>query len=271
MSFDIVIPLGPNEISRITQQIQYTKQNVIGYRNIYIISCNKNIYINGCIIIDENIFPFKNFISQYFSQYNGKNNRNGWYFQQLLKLYCGFYIESMLDNYLVIDADVFFLKPTQFIINGKFLYSVGPEYFPPYFTHMNLLHPTFKKKIRQSGICHHMLFNKNYINEMFTIVEQNHNKPFWQVFILSVKEHLNHPVNYNESGASEYELYFNYMLTNYPNIIGVRKLNWKNISYRDYNIGIYEANTDFVSVCSWIPPFISTQNILPPTLTLQLL
>ena len=267
MSFDIVIPLGPNEVSRITQQIHYTKQNVIGYRNIYIISCNKNIKIDDCIIIDENIFPFKNFIAQYFAQYSGKNNRNGWYFQQLLKLYCGFYIESMLDNYLVIDADVFFLKPTQFMVNGLLAYSVGNEYHPPYFTHLALLHNTFTKQTNASGICHHMLFNKNYIKEIFDIVETFHNKPFWQIFILSVKEHLNHPLYSNESGASEYELYFNYMLHNYPNLIYVRNLNWKNLSYADYKVGRYPANTDFVSVCSWLPDNslnISSTKAQPP-------
>jgi hypothetical protein len=35
--FDIVIPLGPNELSRIHQQIKQVKENVIGYRNIYIV------------------------------------------------------------------------------------------------------------------------------------------------------------------------------------------------------------------------------------------
>lgn len=92
MSFDIVIPLGPKEICRFYQQIEFTKKNVIGYRNIYIVTCNLNVNIPGCTIIDENIFPFKPFISNYFYQHNGKKNRNGWYFQQLIKLYAGVYI-----------------------------------------------------------------------------------------------------------------------------------------------------------------------------------
>ena len=81
MSFDIVIPLGPNEITRINEQIQHVKKNVIGYRNIYIISFEPNIIIDGCIIIDERIFEFKiNDISSYFIKYNGKK-------QNLLSLY----------------------------------------------------------------------------------------------------------------------------------------------------------------------------------------
>ena len=38
-------------------------------------------------MINEEIFPFKQFIKDYFAEYNGKSNRNGWYFQQLIKLY----------------------------------------------------------------------------------------------------------------------------------------------------------------------------------------
>ena len=114
MSFDIVIPLGPNEISRFGRQIENTKKNIIGYRNIYIVTCNTNIKISDCIIINEEAFPFKKFIEHYFSYYNGKSNRNGWYFQQLIKLYAGKLIENILENYLVLDADVFFLKPNTF-------------------------------------------------------------------------------------------------------------------------------------------------------------
>jgi hypothetical protein len=252
MSFDIVIPLGPNEIARIQEQIQYTKQHVIGYRNIYIVTCNTKIKLDGCIIVDEDIFPFKEFIANYFAHHYGKNNRNGWYFQQLIKLYAGTYIEGILDNYLVIDADVFFLKPTEFMENGKPIFSVGQEYHSPYFTHMNLLDKSFTKIIRESGICHHMLFNKHYLNEIFNIVETSHEKPFWQVFILCVSEHKNHKPSASESGASEYELYFNYMLINHRDDTLVRKLNWNNISDIAFQKGSYNKNNDFVSVCAWM-------------------
>ena len=137
MSFDIVIPLGPNEKHNFTNQLDFTKKNIIGYRNIYVITDNSSEFtLDGCIFIDENIFPFLKFIKEYFATYNNKNNRNCWYFQQLIKLYAGILIDGVLDNYLVIDADVFFLKPTHFFENGKIIFSVGYEYHNPYFTHM---------------------------------------------------------------------------------------------------------------------------------------
>jgi hypothetical protein len=255
MIFDIVIPLGPNEKTRINDQIEFTKKNIVGFRNIYIVSCDKNIKIPGTIIIDEDIFPFKLFISKYFLQFNGKKNRNGWYFQQLIKLYAGNYIEGILDNYLVIDADVFFLKQTNFIdIDNKPIFTLGNQNHNPYFKHMIKLHENFTKSIEESGICHHMMYNKNYLSEIFDLVEEKHNKPFWNVFILSLSEHKKYITmpEMCEAGCSEYELYLNYMVKYHKDDIIIRNLIWSDISETDYNSKTFLENNDFVSVCAWM-------------------
>ena len=251
MSFDIVIPLGPNERKNIHNQIQFTKKNVIGYRNIYIVTNNfDNLSIKGCNVIDEKIFPFKMYdVAKYFSQYRRKNNRNGWYLQQLIKLYASFVIDGILDTYLVIDADVFFLKPLEFYKDSKFIFTTGNEFHKPYFFHMESLHPSFKKIHPLSGISHHMIFNKIYIQEIFDLVEKMHNKAFWSVFIENVVEHKNHSVKFPESGASEYELYFNYMNENHKDLIIVRQLNWSNVKM---NCNLSKcSDKDYVSLCSW--------------------
>ena len=79
--FDIVIPIGPNDKSIIEQQIKYTKKNIIGYRNIYLISYDSSIKIDGCITINENMFPFN---IETVAKYHGKLKRNGWYLQQFI-------------------------------------------------------------------------------------------------------------------------------------------------------------------------------------------
>ena len=80
--FDIVIPVGPNDKSIIEQQIKYTKKNIVGYRNIYLICYDPLITIDECITIDESIFPFN---IDTVAKHHGKLKRNGWYLQQLLK------------------------------------------------------------------------------------------------------------------------------------------------------------------------------------------
>ncbi len=254
MLFDIVIPLGPNEINNISKQIEYTKKNIVGYRNIYIIT--KDAYklnINGCKVIDENIFPFKiEDIASYFRNYGGKHNRNGWYLQQLIKLYASIVIDELLDNYLIVDADVFFLKPINFIQDDKYVFTSSEENHEPYFKHMHRLHPSFVKKMNCSGISHHMIFNRQIIKEIINLVENYHNKKFWVIFIESVDEHKKYPIHTIESGASEYELYFNYMVSNKLDEIIVRKLNWENKPY-NYNIETNNNNNyDYVSICSYM-------------------
>jgi hypothetical protein len=41
--FDIVINVGPKDSEVIHKQIEYTKNNIIGYRNIYLITPNYDL------------------------------------------------------------------------------------------------------------------------------------------------------------------------------------------------------------------------------------
>ena len=118
--FDIVIPLGPNDIEIINLQLEHTKKNVIGYRNIYLISYDKTIKIKDCVTISEELFPFS---IKTVAKYHGRRERNGWYLQQLLKFYAGTVIPGILDKYLIIDSDTLFFKPIKFIENDKCLYN----------------------------------------------------------------------------------------------------------------------------------------------------
>ena len=243
-TFDIVIPVGPNDKNVIAKQLQYTKKNIQGYRNIYLVcssSTMPTIAIEGCTFVDEKLFPFT---LKTVRQFHGQSDRNGWYFQQLLKLYAGKIIPTISARYLVIDADTFFLKPTTFIENDKCLYAYGQEYHMPYFEHMQRLDPgLLKVDATKSGICHHMMFEKKYINELFAKVEKKHSTAFYNVFLREVA--LNHRLL---SGASEYEIYFNYMLKYHREKIKIRPLKWTNAS----TFTIYNDNSstelDFVSI-----------------------
>jgi hypothetical protein len=219
--FDIVIPVGPKDKEIIVKQTEYTKKNIIGYRNIYLICYDPTINIDGCITIDEKIFPFT---IETVIKFHGKFDRNGWYLQQLLKLYAGIVIPNILDRYLVIDSDTFFLKPTIFIENNKCLYNYGSEYHIPYFNHMLRLNKNLTKvDNNKSGICHHMMFETKYIKELIKTIENEKNEFFYNLF-------LNLVTDTQYSGASEYEIYFNYILKNHHNEIIIRKLKWCNSS-----------------------------------------
>lgn len=252
MSFDIVILLGPNDIKSIEKQLEYTRANVIGYREIFILSYDSDISIEGCNMIYENIFPFQiDFVKDFFGKHHGKNNRNSWYYQQLLKFYVGILVPEILDNYLILDADVYLYNPTPFMTGSKAIFNLTDSpYHEPYFTHLNHLHPTLQKRVVFSGISHHMLFNKHYVKELIEMVESHHNKPFWKAFIETVSEHTRHAPEAVESGASEYEIYMSFMIYYHPDKILFRKLKWEDKPH-DYNIET-PTNLDYISVCHWM-------------------
>jgi hypothetical protein len=235
--FDIVIPVGPNDKNVIVNMVNTTKQNVIGYRNIYLVSYDPNIIIEGCIVIDENIFPFN---KEIISTYIGKNERIGWYLQQLIKLYASLVIKDILSNYLVIDSDTYFLRPVTFFSNRKPLYNYGTEYHLPYFDHMTKLHPTLTKQTQYSGICHHMMFQRKIIEQLFELVQTYHNTEFYKAFLqcINKKDILG-------SGASEYEIYFNFLHIYQKDNFIIRKFNWENTSQI-----VMKKNIDYIS-CHW--------------------
>ena len=223
--FDILILVGPEDKDIVTKQIEFTKKNIIGYRKIFLICYDPTITLDGCITINENIFPFT---MDTVAAFHGKLKRNGWYLQQLLKLYAGIVVPNILDRYLVIDSDTFFIKPTIFIENNKCLYNYNNWDWDPYFIHMEKL-VNFKNLTNMSGISHHMMFETKYVKELIEMVESNHGDLFYNVFLKSVTE-------INGSGASEYEIYFNYILKYHIDNITIRKLN--NIDVSKFNIPI---------------------------------
>ena len=69
-----------------------------------------------------------------------------------------------------------------------------------------------------------MIFEKKYVSELFNLIEKTHNKEFWRVFLEQVDKS-----QILGSGASEYEIYFNFLLTYHPLDIKIRSLKWYNI------------------------------------------
>ena len=240
--FDIVVPVGPDDAAVIQKQLMFNMKNVIGYRNVYLICYNRHdvadkidlTYVdeNRIFFVDENIFPFS---KQDVENVHGRYKRNGWYLQQLLKLYCSFVVPGMLNRYLVIDADTFFIRPTRFIDDeNRCLYNYSHENYTPYYHHMKRMSQLFDKVYVHSGICHHMMFEKKYIQEIFNCVEPSGFDAFWQRFLYEVDGDLRGDEPWPKSGASEYELYINYIMKNHTEAIRERELKYIDIHSDDF-------------------------------------
>ena len=240
IEYDIVICLGPNDHSLFPKFIDNIRSNVMNTRSIYVITPRKMIdtYLNHnlpVIYIDESIFPFS---LEYINTLFNKPERSGWYLQQLIKLYAPILIDEMLDNFLILDADLYFHKPVTFFENNLIQFNTGTEYHIPYFDHMNKVHPSLTKNHSSSGICHLMPMKRKIIQSFIHMIEHFHaDTPAWKVILDCVS-----PNHYHASGASEYEMLFTYTIQTFPEDCVIRPLKWQNT----YNItngydGVYEA------------------------------
>ena len=194
----------------------------------------------GAEIVAESLFPFQ---LDDVSQIHGFRTRNGWYLQQMLKIYAGEAIPSLQPTYLVVDADIVFLKPLVVVDEeNRLLFTVGTEYHQPYFKHMKRMHPSLEKQTKYSGIAHHMVMKRAYVDEMKQLVcnYQGSSKPFWKIFLEKVaKEDLDF------SGASEYEMFFNFMLKYHPNEVVCRDLAWLDrvpLTNEEYSKYVFYSN-----------------------------
>ena len=80
-----------------------------------------------------------------------------------------------------------------------------------------------------------MPMKKHIVLDLINYVEAHYKAQFWVRFI-----ELADP--WEESGASEYEILFNYTLKNFPRECVINKLEWLNesVGNREFN-GYYEA------------------------------
>ena len=197
--FDIVLTnISEKEIQK---QLEYVKKNVIGYRNIYLITSNKSIMLDGCIVINEEVFPFnRDTVSVYSKDFDLQVKK----VEQLQKMYAGNIIPGILDKYFVFDSNVFFVKPISFVENNKCLYSV-------------------KKNNKSFDLGHYMIIEKKYMDEIINKIENYEKDKFYNVFLKQID-------SYNKYGETEYDIYLKFIIKNYMSRIIIRKLNWKQIS-----------------------------------------
>lgn len=217
MIFDCVIPLGPNDESIIVLCINKARENIINLRNIYVISYRDDFTYPGVTCISEKSFPFS---KQDIEKYVHKG-RCGWYFQQFLKLYAHRVIPDLSEYFLVLDSDTIFLNRTSFFDEtNKPLYNISNEYHPPYFDTMQKI-IGINKKYYFSGISNHMIFKKEYLDELLWLIETKTGSVFWEGILKSID-----PDDIKVSGFSEYETYFSFIDHYHRDNVKIRKLLW---------------------------------------------
>lgn len=268
---DVIIPCAEKDIETLDLCIKGIKKHCQNVRRIIVIS-SKRLSQNA-EWFDESLFPFnKQDISMSLKKpchlliYKKKiplNSRVNWYFQQLLKLYSLFVIPDISKNLLVVDADTIFLNSVFFIDEkNSAYYATDKQFHVPYFTHIQRLTDGKIERIYKdhSGICHHMLFQKQVMEALFSLVENIHQKPFWKAFCESISKN-----QVNKAGASEYEIYFNFIFSNFSHV-KIQKLLWKEISDLEKIEEYQKKGYHFVTCHDWLRKKSRSSNVFSTNL-----
>lgn len=253
---DVIIPSTEKDLDTLDYCIEGIRNNCSQVRRIIVISDKK--LTDKAEWFDEKLFPFNkrtvafyllNGDSQKAGEYlNAPNPRVGWYLQQLLKLYAPYVIPDISKNVLHLDADTIFLNPVTFVNshNGG-QYNPGTEYHKPYFAHMDRLVPGLGRVFPEhSGISHHMLLQKDALDDLFRSVENYHKTEFWKAFCLQVNK-----IDLFLSGAASDELYFNFVFTK-TDQVEIRPLKWDNVPSIKNLKAYKDQGYHYVSNHSWM-------------------
>jgi hypothetical protein len=241
---DFVIPCHPKDFPSLKMSVNGIKENITCCNDIFVISSD-NPNIDGVIHIPESrYFPYvdKEKISKKFELNNPSLlYRTKWIYQQFLKLYSSRVIPELTNSYVIVDSDTIFLRDVPFDPE-KFYYCKAEEYHKPYIQPIKKLFG-IEETIGFSAISHHMIFNKEKLNEMISTVEKRFDSESFFDCVLRV-------LDYNEASCmSEWDLYANYMLLNYPEMCEQRQLVWEDISFIPVksHLDEFKENFDFVS------------------------
>ena len=226
---DVVIPAHEKDIDTLDLCIDAIRANVKDVRRIIVVSKYK--LTNNAEFFPETNYPFS---FEDVADIVGWHRKTFNYFGALIQTTSALVIPDLKRDVLVCDSDTIFLKETEFVNqNDVALYNVSydiPSHVirHPYYEHLEKLIPGLDKQTKYSGICHHMLIQKDVLQDMFDRVEKIHNIPFWKANLMVTLEDyksLNPKPPHGDAPLllTTYELYFNYVMKYYPKRVSIRK------------------------------------------------
>ena len=240
---DFIFPCHPKDFPSLKIAVDGVKNNVSCCNRIFVVS-KENPNIEGVIHFNERAYYkyiTKEKVEEIWSEKNPSlSYRSKWVYQQFIKLLSGKVIPDLTDSFVLVDADTIFLRDVPFDIE-KFYYCRAKEYHKPYLEPIKKLFG-IEKTIGFSTICHHMIFNKEKLNDMISEIENRFDSSFVDA-ILGV-------LDYNQGSCmSEWDIYANYMILNHPEMCKNRQLEWHDIYIvpNEKHVEELKNHFDFVS------------------------
>jgi hypothetical protein len=152
--------------------------------------------------------------------------RDTWYRQQILKLSVD-HIKT--GDILVVDADLLFLKPVQFVEQQKYNFYMAEEFDVRYFNTIYYL-LKIKKQVKESFVSDFSIFNSEILKSLKSEVEKNHKECWLSLLNNMLPNSIVRSYPYKDGFLlSEYETYGNFFLSKEKSKLNkfIKPLNYK--------------------------------------------
>jgi len=246
--YDILLLSGKKDLNKIKYVYDSIVENVVGFNKVYCV-CEE---IPKNKISDIHYVDDFSILNNYdISSFKGNiHKRRGWYIQQYIKLLQ----RVTLDDYLVVDSDVFFNRKVKIIEDGKPNFLFGRDQLhKPYFDFNNEL-LGIGRLYPFSFINEVMYFKRDIINDIFETVGGDD-----KLFFNKTVEILNK--GNRVTGMSEFELYGNYVYKNFKNSYNYKRIKtylggkyelWSDEDIIEFKKHFKHKDYDIVSMHSWL-------------------
>lgn len=224
---DLVIPTVSKDFDLLQEVLKAAKKNIVQPINKIFIVSRKDLTIekfcsdNGYVFVDE--LSVLGYGKDAITYMVGNVNRNGWMFQQLLKLSGEKFVE--MENYFVVDSDTILIRPHSLIENGAWTFFQNEEWNQPYFDSFKTL-LGYDAPTTLSYTSHMMIFNTDNLRRMKKELEEKHGISWDKAYVSTAS-----PTE--PSCISDYDTYANWVLYNLPGKVKNRVFYNKGLS-RDY-------------------------------------
>jgi hypothetical protein len=149
-------------------------------RNIYLTG-TEDAGVKGARFIDAATFPFD---CESISTLLSSGGDAQAYFRQLAKLSMPITFRGALEHVLAVDADTIFLRPCQFIEDGRPIFNFGDDDNGVALDHMARLYPVLRKMFSYSAATGCTLLKRAWLSELHAAVEAHHDGMlFWQAYL----------------------------------------------------------------------------------------
>lgn len=252
-AFDVVVPAHPKDFDVLRHCVRGALRYIEGLRFLHVVAAEPFVADDSRVRwVDERAAKALPDVAQVAALLaphgDAATARTGWLYQQLMKLGAPGYISDLTSAYMVIDADVIWLRRLPCAVDAgvRFPYTLAYEHHPPYRDAYERLFGA-APKAPFSLTAHQMTYDQVLLSEMKRDIERNHDGSWWQAYIRAMDPREASPI-------SELDIYGFWVLEHHPELALRRQLSYLNVPVIPGPLGraVYARDYDFVAAHAYM-------------------